>query len=260
LDSSVAFYDNTAGGSGATFTSMLTGCYQVGSSFAPMIRLGFVADHPPATSGDPTNVAFLNPVVGGTYVIKPIDPLRVALFLGVTVPVGSGGGTWANGKAPAEYQADAAGVWARSAMDNAMFAVNYLGVLPGLSVAFVKWGLTVQAEATVIALARVRGDPTQEKDDARVNLTAGLHAGYFVIPQLSIGAELRMQRWLSTPAALKADPGKLQQVTFAVGPRGHFQLGDSVFFRPGLSYSRGFDAPMARQSYQVVQVDLPVYF
>jgi len=263
LDSSVAFYrDAAGGGSGLTSATTLLGSRKVTSAFAPMIRLGLVTDQAPVASGtaSKTTAAFLNPAVGGTYLFKLTPDLRLAAFAGVTLPLGSGGGSWPEGKAPSEYQAQAAGVWARSAMDSAMFAVNYLGVIPGLSLAFVRWGFTAQLEATVIVLARVRGDPAQEKDDSRVNLTGGLHLGYFIIPQLSIGAELRMQRWLSTPAAVAKDPSKLQTVTFAAGPRGHFQLGQSVTIRPGLSYSRAFDAPMTRGDYQILQVDVPMTF
>ncbi|MGC4123244.1 MAG: hypothetical protein QM765_53495 [Myxococcales bacterium] len=258
----MAFYRDAAGSSGLTSATMLMGSYKLTSGFAPMVRLGLVTDQAPVAAGaaSKTTAAFLNPVLGGTYLFKLTPELRLSAFVGVTLPIGSGGGGWPAAKAPAEYQAQAAGVWARSAMDNAMFAVNYLGVTPGLSLAFVKWGFTAQLEATVIVLGRVRGDPAQEKDDSRVNLTGGLHLGYFIIPQLSIGAEVRMQRWLSTPAALAKDPSKLQTVTFAAGPRGHFQLAPSVFIRPGLSYSRAFDAPMARSDHQILQIDVPVFF
>jgi hypothetical protein len=262
LDSSLAFYRDALGDRGTTETLMLLGCYKVTSGFAPMVRIGLVADQAPVqvTASSRSNAAFLNPALGGTYLFKPLPELRLALYLGLTLPLGSGGGAWPNGKAPTEYQAQAAGVWARSAMDNAMFAVNYLGVLPGVSLAYVRAGFTAQLEATLIALARVRGDPAQEKDASRFNLTGGLHLGYFIVPQFSIGAEVRMQRWLSTPAAVTKDWSKLQTVTFAAGPRGHFQLSDSVFFRPGLYYSRAFDAPMTRSDYQIFQLDLPVYF
>ena len=82
-------------------------------------------------------------------------------------------------------------------MDNSMFAVDYFTIFPGADLAYVAHGLTVQAEATLFQLTRVRGkDTVPGKDSSNTNLTAGLHVGYFVIPQFSVGVELRHQRWL----------------------------------------------------------------
>src|SRR5690606_5383056 len=103
------------------------------------------------------------------------------------------------------YAAAGSGIYARSAMDNAMFAVNYLTFFPGLGIAYVADGLTVQAEATVLSLHRARGGESAEPDEHRVNFTSGVHVGYFVLESLSLGADLRYQRWLSTPSAVEAD-------------------------------------------------------
>ena len=81
-----------------------------------------------------------------------------------------------------------------------MFAADYFTVFPGVDLAYVNHGFTVQVEATLLQLFRVRGDDDPGRTTTRrTNLTAGLHVGYFFIPQLSAGAELRHQRWLSTP-------------------------------------------------------------
>ncbi len=113
-----------------------------------------------------------------------------------------------------------------------MFAVNYFTPLVGAGVAYVDHKLTVQLEATVLQLFRVRGSeaPTAT-DSARTNSTAGIHVGYFVIPQLSFGAEFRYQRWLTTPTRLvngaKVDILDVAKDTMSVafGPRAHFAIG-----------------------------------
>jgi hypothetical protein len=89
-----------------------------------------------------------------------------------------------------------------------------------------------------------------------------LHLGYFFIPALSAGAELRYQRWLSTPLAIKADTtGKLRDtLTMAVGLRAHFKLSDTVSLHPGIAYARGLDDPLAAAQYNIVQLDVPVQF
>ena len=92
-----------------------------------------------------------------------------------------------------------------------MFAVNYFTAIVGGDVAYVDHKLTVQLEATLFQLMRVRGDNAAAgTDSARTNSTVGLHAGYFIIPMLSLGGELRYQRWLSTPTTL--DDGQQGQL------------------------------------------------
>lgn len=93
----------------------------------------------------------------------------------------------------------------------------------------------------------------------------GVHAGYFFIPQLSAGVELRHQRWLSTPVAVKnveagAKIGVRDSSTVALGLRAHFKLSDTMWIRPSLAYVRGIDAPMSKSSYDIVQLDVPVVF
>ena len=137
----------------------------------------------------------------------------------------------------------------------------------GVDAAWMAHRFTVQAEATLFQLFRVRGAGTAPATDStRTNTTYGLHAGYFVIPQLSLGAELRYQRWLTTPTQLvmnKAVPipsANMDTTTVAIGPRGHFAIGRGMFFRPGISYARGLDKPLTASSYNMVQVDLPFVF
>jgi hypothetical protein len=272
-DTAFAFYKDAAGKeSGYSVASMLLFSYKLSENFAPLIRLGVAGNAPPLNvkaSGVDIDRAqnFLNPVIGATYAMKPAKPLRLAFFLGVTLPIGGGGGDnpdVSNAQANAPY-----GIRARSAMDNAMFSVNDFTIFPGVDLAYVASGFTIQVEATLLQLMRVKGDAgpkPKNPDKSKTNLTMGLHVGYFIIPQLSIGAEIRHQRFLSTPQGVKDDNaaaaplGVRDQTTWAIGPRGHFKLGESVWFRPGVAFSMPIDDPMSKFKYKVVQLDLPVAF
>lgn len=249
-DSSLATSDPQS-----TSATMLLGSWQVAPGLAPFLRLGVVSNSP--DQGDGATL-LVNPAFGATWANALRDDLKLALFLGLTAPVGQGGG---NSPEAAMAPARNAGIFARSAMDNAMFAVNDFTVFPGVGLAWVAHDLTVQVEATVLQLTRVRGEDVQP-DSSKTNLTSGLHVGYFFLPMLSLGMDLRYQRWLSTPKAVEDDPtGTLRDnATVAVGPRFHFAMGDTGWFRPGLSYTHPLDDPMGTNGYRIVQVDLPFVF
>jgi hypothetical protein len=280
-DTTFAFYKDTAGKeSGSTLASMLLGSYKVNEHFAPLVRIGIASNSPPSSAKTSagadlkSSTNFLNPVLGAIYAIKPARPLRLAFFLGVTLPIGSGGGDDATPQAAAT---NAAGIRARSAMDNAMFSVNDFAIFPGVDFAYVAKGFTAQVEATLFELTRVKGDKApalglaKNPDKSKTNLTLGLHIGYFLAPFISLGAELRHQRFVSTPkgVALDDDPantpllepqGTRDTTTFAVGPRFHIQLSKSIWFRPGAAFSMPLDDPMQQTKYKIVQLDLPLSF
>jgi hypothetical protein len=266
VDTSFGMYDDPAvlSADGTAIVSTLLGSYKVTDNFAPLLRLGTVSNAPPGTAEGA--VGFLNPILGATYFLPLSAQLRFAAFFGVALPVGSGGGDTPN---PAKAAANAAGIRARSAMDNALFAVNDVALLPGVDFAYVAHGFTLQVEATLIQLLRARGSEARNAagaplnpDSSRTNFTAGVHAGYFLYPELSIGAELRHQRWLSTPRAIANDAtGTLRDTTsVAMGPRLHFKLGDKSWLRPALAFAIGVDDPQLRWESKSVQLDIPVVF
>ncbi len=275
LDTSYAMFDvkSPAGdASGNTLASMLLFSYKVTDSLAPLVRLGYVT-----TQVDESErvSAFINPVLGATYGMPLGDHLKLGLFLGVALPLGQGGGDRgdASSDKSKQYAAAGSGIYARAAMDNAMFAVNYLTFFPGVGLAYVADGLTVQGEVTVLSLNRARGGDAVEADTIRWNLTSGVHVGYFVLDVLSLGAEFRYQRWLSTPKFVEADEsapaesqrGLRDQATLAVGPRFHLALAPGVWLRPGIAYSRGLDKPMSGANvgptnYNILQFDVPLTF
>ncbi|HWA73929.1 MAG TPA: hypothetical protein VG937_16415 [Polyangiaceae bacterium] len=254
-DTSLGLYKNpTTGDSGNAVASLLLASYKVTDSFAPLVRVGIVHNSPPS---GPSATNFLNPVLGGIYGFKLSPEWKLGLFLGVTVPIGSGGG---NDAKPEKKAANAAGIPTRAAMDNAMFAVNDFTVFPGVDLAYVAHGFTAQVEATLLQLTRVKGDAPAVPDSSRTNFTAGLHVGYFLIPQLSLGAELRHQRWLSTPKAVEANDSLRDTTTVAFGPRVHVKLSPTMWLRPGVSFGLPLDDPMKASKYKLLQLDIPFIF
>jgi len=260
-DTAVAMYKpKGADESGHTIASFLLFAYKITEDMAPLLRLGVLNDKSP---GDDAKTGLTNAAVGFTWAPKISPDMKFAAFLGVAIPIGAGGGNSPSTNAPTPGR----GIYARSAMDNAMFAVNDLTVFPGLDFGYVAGGLPVQAEVTVLQLTRVKGDEVQ-KDKAKTNFTSGVHIGYFVFPELSFGGELRYQRWLSTPSFVEADEalpddqqaGVRDCLTFAVGPRMHFKASESMSIHPGIAYARGLDNPMSDNDYNIIQIDVPVSF
>lgn len=232
--------------------STLLVAYKVTDWLAPLVRVGLVS-HSPDTGESATNIE--NPVLGALAGFKLAPSLKLGAFLGVTLPIGQGGGDPSD---PARAAANGPGMMARSAMDNAMLAVDYLTVFPGVGIAYINSGLTLQAEATLLQLTKARGPDAA--DDSRTNLTMGLHAGYFLIPSLSVGAELRHQRWLSTPTPVKANSSLRDTTTVAIGPRFHVKLAEKMFLRPGVAFAMPIDDPMADTGHKILFFDVPFTF
>jgi hypothetical protein len=263
-DTSLATYDNALAQSGFAVVSELSASWRIpgtggapGTGFAPMGKLTIVNDSPPGTGTG--GFAFVNPLVGASYAVA-FGALRASAFAGVTIPVGMGGGDTPN---KGEADARSVGQVVRAGMDNSLFAVNDLALVPGVDLAYVGHGLTVQVEATLFQLERVRGAKAQ-LEASKTNLTAGLHVGYFFTPFLSLGAEFRVQWWLNPPFTVESHkPNTSYDLTsIGVGPRLHFHVAESVWIRPGIAFTRGFDPPMTPKSldYNVVQIDVPVTF
>ena len=254
-DTSLAIYENANGQSGLTTASMLLATYKITPSLAPLVRLAVVQNAEPGPAVG-TATAFVNPILGLVYAPKISANWKASAFLATTLPVGMGGD-----KAPgmdATAAAASRGIAARSGMDNAMFAVNYTTLIGGLGAAWVANKLTVQLEATVLELLRSRNE-MYAPESARTNFTSGLHVGYFPLAFLSLGAELRYQRWLTTPGFVKANSAARDTTTIAIGPRFHFKAG-GVWLRPGLSYSTALDKPVSDLGYHIFQLDVPVVF
>ncbi len=174
----------------------------------------------------------------------------------IGAPIATGGG---DSPDPNHVTMQREAMLARSAMDNASFTVNDVGFPSGLSLAYIRSGVTAQLDATVIPSVRVKGAAAQP-DNSKVNSTYGFFLGYLFVREVSIGAELRYQRYLTTPAAVAKDSSARDNLTMALGPRFHFEIADGTWVRPGLSYGRGLRGPSEQQSFQMVQLDVPFSF
>lgn len=261
-ETTMAFYEDAASNHGRTTVAALTGIVKVPGTGPKTMGLGVVArltvagDKP--TSGAP-NTVFANPLVGVTYATAIGSMLRLNATGAVSVPVGGGGGDDAGISAT---NARSKGALARSGMENPIYGVDDFTFAPGVGAAIVTNGLVMQLDLTVAHGVRVRGAQKQP-EASKTNLTGGFHAGYFVHPNVSVGAEIHYQRWLNAPFAVEKDATDVMRdnLTVAFGPRVHVPLG-SAWARPGVSYARGLDKPMAASSpnYHVVQLDVPMTF
>lgn len=264
-DTSFGAYQNTLSQSGFAVVSELSGSWRIPGTengprtgLAPLVKFTVVNDSPPGTATG--GFAFVNPLVGAWYAFDLGSGFRASTFLGVTVPVGMGGGNTPN---KGELDARTVGPVIRAGVENPLFAVNDLSMLPGVDVAYVDHGLTLQLEATICELVRVRGAEAQ-LEASKTAFVGGAYAGYFLTKFLSVGAEFRIQWWLDPPFAVQNHkPNTSNDLTsLGVGPRFLFRAGPDVTIRPGIAYSRGFDPPMTPKASNdsIVQLDIPVVF
>ena len=239
---------------GGVLASTFTAGAQVAPNLGVYVRGAFVRVSPDA-GNSATGIA--NPSVFALYGLKMPSGWKSNVFAGLALPLGQGGG---NKPDVRRSLAVGSGVYARQAMDNALFAVNFATPMVGAGVARVANGLTVQIEGTVLQLIRARGEDV-EKDSTRTNFTTGVHVGYAVIdPLLVVSTEAHYQRWLSTPAAVTADGNRREQATVGLGLRSNLVLSGSITARPGIGYFLPVDAPMTKGEYRSIVIDLPVTF
>lgn len=257
LDSTLAFHETAGGEAGTTYVVGVLGGYKVPGTGGPTEGLSLFARLTAAAADPPAGAIVANPVVGAAYAHRLGAGFRWNAALFSALPLGMGGG---NEPIAARAGVRPRAILARAAMENAIYAANDLVFFPGLGVAWTDHGLTLQAEATTLFLIRVRGEERQP-EALKINLTTGLFAGYFLAPKrLSVGVELRYQRWLQGPDNLAANPAARDNLTLAGGLRVHHELEPGVWLRCGLSYARALDAPMSDARYDLVQLDCPLLF
>jgi len=207
--------------------------------------------HPPGEA-----LLFGNPGLYLNLAPRLSPPLRLNLFFSASAPLGQGGGNDAD---PAVYKAVTTGVYVRSAMDGAPFSPNFATLAFGLDFAVVHGPLTVQTSGTIFQSFRARGDLV-EPDVRRTNASGGLHVGLAVLPFFILSAEMRYQRWLSTPRSVVLDGERRDQLTAGGGFRFDVPFGQQGHFKPGLAFFMPADGPMTTAGYRTVQLDLPVVF
>ncbi len=261
IESSIGFRND-----GVAAVTLLTGGYAVlPTKLGFYARLGLTnsalsTPNTPATHEIATG-AVTNPLLMALFTPELTKGLRLTVFGAATIPVGTGGGN-----APPALAASsiATGIPTRSAMDNALFAVNYFTPIVGLGAAFMRWGFTFQVEATVLQLIRVRGENHRSAtDEMRTNFTVGASVGYLLHRYVTASAEFHYQHWLSAPNLLNPPMGaapSVNQASFEIGVRGNIPFSRTILARPGISFGMGFNGAMADREYKVVHVDFPITF
>lgn len=255
LDTSIACWENASGLGGSTWVSGLIGTRRLTPKVGLLARASFVSSNPPSVGTEKSGRLVSNPLVGAAFLDARPNGVRRSLFAAATLSIGGGGGDLPK---PGPAAALPLAIATRSAMDNALFATNYFTLVAGAAVARVAPQATVQVEATVLQLFRVRGPKTQ--DERRTNFTAGIHLGHFFAPKFSAGAELRYQRWLTQAAPVRSNRAARETVTFAIGPRLHFRLAERRWIRPAATLTWPLDDPLSAQHYRILQIDIPVSF
>lgn len=237
---------------GSTAANVTLFSYSPLPNWAVLARVPYIAHTP--TAG-PKGRAFGNPLVGGLYTPALRPSTRLSLFAGVALPIGQGGG---DAPDKAKATAEAAGIYGRAAMDNALWVVDYAVPTAGVGLAEAFGPCAGQVEVSVLYLARVRAENTQ-KDSSRTNLTSGAMLGCYVLPPLQLIGEVRYQRWLSTPAVVAADASKRDQATAGIGLRFDVRAG-GIMLRPGVLFAAPIDDPMKKADYRQVMFDVPIVF
>lgn len=252
-DGAVAFFDSGAGNAPSA-VSFLTGQWGATEHLGVFVRLGVSGAGLPDDGA--TGVAMTSPELGVLVSSRPAPELWVAFSYAMTLPVGDGGG---DSPDPRLKNARLGGVLARAALDEAVLSPNDLGITPGIDVAWVEGGLTLQLGAKLEMLLRVRGERDQP-ETSRIDVVAGAFLGWFLLEELSIGAELRYRHWIRPPHDVRDSPEEsalVGQASAAIGPRLHLELG-GLRISPGLAYTFGLDAPMAELDYNILLIDLPI--
>jgi hypothetical protein len=235
-----------------SYASVLSAGGRVAKDFGIYGRLGLVRD---AKDGAESTTGLSNPLLMAVWAPEIAPKTRIALTAALAMPLGAGGGD----DPSSARAAMAAGIYARQAMDNALFATNYITPIGGAAIAWVDKGWTLQAEATVLQLLRARG-AAQDTDAARTNFTSGVNVGYLIAGLVNVNLEAHYQRWLTTPAAVSKDPARRDQLTVGGGFRFNVPIGEGALARPGIGYFMGIDDPMGAAKYRIVSLDVPVLF
>jgi hypothetical protein len=244
-------------GTSSTVVQYLIASYAVVPEVSLYARGGWV-DYIPSVGNSST--AFTNVTIGALWATKLSSTLRLATTLSSGLPVGQGGG---DSPDPGAAAAIAAGNLARSRMEgSSTFSPNDLAPFVAADLAYVSGGLTLQAEVNVFELIRVRGS-NADPDATKTVISGGVAAGYFIVPELSLGVEARDAAYVSTPVAVDAGKVSRMWITVGGGPRVHLHLGETIWFRPGLAYIQPLNDPapnISAASYHIVQLDLPLVF
>jgi hypothetical protein len=236
-----------------TFVSTLLAGYRFVPNVGLYAKLAYVHNNP---EKGPSGNTLSNPLIFGLFTPELLKGLRLPISLGVALPLGGGGG---NDFDKVHKAAQAQAVFARSGLENALYAVNFTTLTEGIGLAWIRDRLTLQAEATFFQSFRSRGDKV-EKDKFRANSTYGFHAGYAVLDMLTLSAEIRYQRWLSDAQPVTVAAVNRDTLTIGGGARFNLPLG-KITLRPGFAVFTPLDDPMRKAGMnRLFTFDLPILF
>ena len=245
IETAASAFNDANGNLDIASSTVIAASYHLDDSWAPMLRVGLVGNDAPGEARDGASLG--NPVAGLRY-LRAVDTYRVGFTGAAALPIGMGGGNSPEARAA---KTDVAASVARPG-DDAMFDVDYFTAIGAVDAAYVNHGFTVQGEASLLQSVRVRGDQTAAGADlVRTNSAVAMHLGYFIGSHVSVGTDVRYQRWLSHPS-LDAMTSP-DNVTAALGVRVHVCLGDHTCIHPGLSFAAGTGAA-------TLQLSVPVTF
>lgn len=229
----------------ATLMTVLSASYAWTNSFSTFARLGSVYN---ASSGLPGAAGLANPALGVTVQFEVTKHLVIGGQLGITVPVGSGGG---DSPSPAALRA-----WTNSIdWGGAMFAVNHADIFHGARATYTIDALSLQLECTLHELLRVRGAAADPIGSAATVTGTTATVSYAVLPRLSLSTALSETRVWNTPAYVVADPNSRVDYFFSAGVSTSVKVGRTEI-APGISYARALDLPLSGAGFQVAEIDL----
>jgi hypothetical protein len=252
IDTTVAPY-RLAGASALATVVYLSGQLRVHQNLFLQTRWGFADNRIGNGAGNRTGI--LNPSFGLVFAVPLGTLFRFAASTAIGLPIATGGEAGDTSGMVLQRQA----ALARSAMENNAFIPNNLGAPTGVSVAFVHGGVTAQLDTTMIPAGRVKG-PDAEPAGITLNSTSGFFFGYFVIPEISVGFELRYQRFILAPPVAERDPTARDNLTAGAGGRLEIELSYTTRMRPGICFSTGLVGHVEQQSYRMLQFDVPISF
>ena len=233
------------GTSQETLMQILSGSYALNSWLSTYGRVGWVHD---ASADGSSGNGFANPAAGLTASVPVGKHLTLGGIVGVTVPVGSGGGNAPN-KAVLK-------AWTNSIdWGGAMFAVDHVDTLVGGKGALAFGDLTLSLESTLHELTRVKGEAA-DPIGAHASVTSTMATVSFALhPKLTLSSALSETRFWNRPTCIRETPASAQDYFFIVGASTDFKV-RGVDVAPGLVYARALDLPLSADKFQVVELDL----
>lgn len=224
---------------GTTVASTVTGGVKLHDAVGLYARTALVREG--------AHVAPANPLVFGLWSPRLGPTTRLPVFAALGLPLAL----------PLDGAVGRHAAAARQQMDGALFATSYLTAALGLGLAHVERGVTIQIEAAVFDLLRLKGS---DPEPTRSNFTAGASVGWLAFGVVNVGVEVHWQQWISTPRAVRKDASARDQLTVGGGLRVNVPVFERVLARPGVGWFQAIDDPMARAGYRIVVVDVPVSF